>query len=317
MKQLPLFLIFTFFLTYCSNAGKEFVYNRFIVGANCEIKFYCDDSARAAQISNKIDRELFRLDSLLSRFSDISLVSKINRDHRAGLPPDLKPVFELCDSMSDITSGRFDISIAPLVELWGFYKRNYRKPDPGEIAQAKTRVDFRRVKIIGDSIFIPENMIIDLGAIAQGYVADRIAELLKKEETGSALINIGGEVVAIGRSPRKKPWRIGIKHPRQEGIIEIVELENFSLSTSGDYEKFFEIDSQRYAHIIDPLTGFPADDFASITVFHEKAAIADAMATAVAIMGAEKGLKFLDSLEIRGIIYYLHEDSLYRIETKK
>ncbi|OGC42036.1 hypothetical protein A2Y85_07770, partial [candidate division WOR-3 bacterium RBG_13_43_14] len=232
-----LLLLFILLVTFCSRPEKETVYKRFIIGANCEIKFYCDDSTRAAAICNKVDRELFLLDSLLSRFSDISLVSKINKDHQAVLTQDLIQLFELCDSMSVLTSGRFDISIAPLVELWGFYKRNYQLPDSSEIDKIKKRVNHARIKIVDNTIIIPDNMLIDLGGIAQGYVADRITDLLKKDRIEHALINIGGEIAAVGRSPRNKSWRIGIKHPRKNGIIEIVELENYTLSTSGDYEK--------------------------------------------------------------------------------
>ena len=311
-----IFFISVLAFASCFHAEKENIYRRFLVGANCEVKFYCDDSADADILNNMIDRELFLLDSLLSRFSDISLVSDINKNHKSMLPEELVPLFELSDSISELTSGRFDISIAPLVELWGFYRHNYQKPDSIEIAQNKTLVDHARIRLAGDSIFIPAGMSIDLGGIAQGYVADRIAKLLRDQGIGHALINIGGEIAAVGNSPGNKPWRIGIKHPRQSGIIEIVELDDNALSTSGDYEKFFELDGRRYAHIIDPLTGHPAEDFASVTVFHEKAAFADAMATAVAIMGPESGLKFLDSLGIRGIIYYVHNDSLYRLETR-
>ncbi len=312
-RRLSTLLLLLF--AFCSRPEKEIVYRRFVIGADCEVKFYCFDTLRAAQIRGAIDRELFRLDSLLSRFSDISLVSEINQNRKAALPPDLIPLFELCDSMSVVTSGRFDISVAPLVDLWGFYRRNHRVPDSAEIARKKELVNHGRIKLTEDSIFIPDNMTIDLGGIAQAYAADCIIARLKGHDIRRALVNIGGEIAALGRSAKNRPWRIGIKHPRASGIIEIVELEDNALSTSGDYEKFFEIGNRRYAHIINPLTGFPADDFASVTIFHERASIADALATAVAIMGAENGLKFLDSLGIRGIIYYVREDRLWRLET--
>jgi thiamine biosynthesis lipoprotein len=159
-------------------------------------------------------------------------------------------------------------------------------------------------------------MTVDLGAIAQGYAADRVAAILRQYQITSALINIGGEIVAIGQSPKGRLWRIGIRHPRAEGIIETVEIENMALSTSGDYEKYFMINNRRYPHIINPKTGFPALDFVSITIFADNAAFADAIATATAIMGPVDGLKFLDSLNIRGIMYFEENGELKRIENE-
>ena len=141
-------------------------------------------------------------------------------------------------------------------------------------------------------------------------------DILREYNIESALINIGGEIVAIGRSPEARPWRIGIRNPRGEGLIETVEIKNLALSTSGDYEKFFVIENRKFPHIINPKTGYPALDFASVTVFAENAAYADAIATAVAIMGPEMGLKFLDSLGIKGIIYYEENGCLQRVEKK-
>ncbi len=301
-------------LIYC--ASKEFSYSRFIVGSSCEIKFYCNDETTARQISLEIDSELVRLDSLLNRFSEKSLVTELNRSSRVSAPQDIISLFALSDSLSRLTDGLFDISVAPLLELWGFYSREFRVPDSAEISDTRKLVDYTKIQIKSDSIIIPEGMHVDLGGIAQGYAADRVKKVLDKYRIESAIINIGGEIVAIGQSSKGRPWRVGIKNPRGEGIIETVELRDYSLSTSGDYEKFFMIGNKRYPHIINPKTGFPALDFVSVTVFAKNASFADAMATAVAIMGPHKGIKFLDSLGIHGIIYYEKQGDIMRTETK-
>lgn len=299
---------------YC--ASKEFSYSRFIVGGSCEIKFYCNNEATAGRIKAEIDSELVRLDSLLNRFSEKSFVSELNRSSRVSAPQDIISLFVLSDSLSRLTDGLFDISVAPLLELWGFYSRQFRVPDSTEINETRKLVDYTKIQIKPDSLIIPEGMHVDLGAIAQGYAADCLKEILDKYSIKSAIINIGGEIVAIGQSSKGRPWRVGIRNPRGEGIIETVELMDYSLSTSGDYEKFFMIGSKRYPHIINPKTGLPALDFVSVTVFTENAAFADAMATAVAIMGPYKGIKFLDSLGIHGIIYYKKQGDIMRTETK-
>ncbi len=308
-------LLTCMFLLYCQNK-EEYFYNRFIVGSVCEIKFYCDNEATAQRITHEIDDELVRIDSLLNRYSETSLVSELNCSLRVQAPKDIIYLFRLSDSLSRLTEGLFDISVAPLLKLWGFYNREYNIPDSTEIKKTRKLVDYTRIQIKNDSIVIPEGMKVDLGGIAQGYAADCIKMILQKYMIESAIVNIGGEIVTIGQSPQGRPWRIGIRNPRGKGIIETVELENRALSTSGDYEKFFIIDNRRYPHIVNPKTGFPASDFVSVTIFAEQGAFADAIATATAIMGPQKGTKFLDSLGIRGIIYYEDDGRLQRTETK-
>lgn len=313
-RYITFFASLLFFCIQC--ASKEYRYNTFIVGGPCEIKFYYDNDKIADEIIGQIKMELHVLDSLLSYFSETSLVSTLNRDLRITAPSDVIYLISLSDSISELTAGLFDISVAPLLEIWGFYKDELTIPDTVEIKNVKKLVDYQRIEIKNDSIIILKGMKIDLGGIAQGFAADRVAMVLRRHGVTSAVINIGGEIATIGQSPKGRPWRIGIRNPRGEGIIETVELEDGALSTSGDYEKFFIIDDKRYPHILNPKTGFPATDFASVTIFAEEAAFADAIATAIAIMGPDRGLKFLDSLGIRGIIYYEKEGTLKRKETK-
>ncbi len=295
---------------------EEFKYEKYIVGGPCEIKFFYSNPQKAQLIINEIDKELVRIDSLLNFFSEKSLISAINREHRAILESDIKDLILLADSISRLTDGLFDISIAPLLETWGFYKKKLRFPDSVEIKKAKELVDFRRLKLKGDTLIIPEGMAIDLGGIAQGFEADRIGRILKKFGVRSAIINIGGDILAIGKRPNGRLWNVGVKHPRAKGLIEVIKIEDLAVSTSGDYEKFFNHQGRRYPHIINPKTGYPADEFASITILAQDAAFADGIATAVAVMGAQRGKKFLDSLQIRGIIYYEQEHNLMRLETR-
>lgn len=311
-----IFFLLILFVFYCAKTDKEYCYNNTIVGGPCEIKFYWHNEIQAKKILQEIDDRLKEIDSLLNYFSTRSLVSEINARHRVYLPSDIRELFLLSDSISRLTNGLFDISIAPLLELWGFYGDKKRVPTKQEIEQTKRLVDYRKIKIKGDTIIISENMKIDLGGIAQGFATDQIVKIFKKYGIKSAIINVAGEVYGLGMSPRKRPWIVGIKNPRGEGIIEKVELNDNALSTSGDYEKFFVIDNIRYAHIIDPRTGYPAREFASVTIFAQSTTFADGIATAVSVMGAHRGKKFLDSLRIKGIIYYEKDNKLERLEIK-
>jgi len=313
-RPLLLLLFFLTLLPHC--ARREFAYRRFLVGGPCSVTFDITNLGLASHLYNEIDNALVRYDSLLSYFSEKSLVSEINTRHRARLEPELVGLFQLCDSISRLTAGRFDISIAPLMKIWGFYDGKTVVPDSALILRARQRVDFRRIVLRNDSIFTPEDMQIDLGGIAQGWVADRIAGLLKGYGVKAAIIDIGGEVVCVGRSPAGRPWRVGIRHPRGEGVIETLEICDGALSTSGDYEKFFIVGDRRYPHIIDPRTGEPARDFVSVTIMGPDAAFCDGLATAVCVMGTETGMKFLDSLRIRGILYHEIDGRLQRLETQ-
>ena len=306
-------LLASFMLITCGAPQQEYSSTNFLFGAPCTIKFYYIGGERAREIIDVIDLELTRLDSLLNYFSEISLVTELNRNSRVHAPGDVIFLFNTSDSVSRLTDGLFDITVAPLLETWGFYRREKILPTQDAIVQAMKLVDYRRIRITDDSIIVGSGMKVDLGGIAQGFAADRAALILRQRHVKSAIIDIGGEVLAIGRSPQGRPWRVGIQNPRGKGIIETIELENSAVSTSGDYEKFFIMDNKRYPHIINPKTGRPAQNFASVTIIADNATYADAMSTAIAIMGPASGIDFLDSLEITGIIYYEENDSLKRV----
>lgn len=303
-------------LLTCGAPQKEYTYSNFLFGSQCNITFYYIGDERAQEIIDVIDLELVRLDSLLNYFSEHSLVTQLNRLSRVQAPSDIIFLMSLSDSVSHLTNGRFDITVAPLLEAWGFYSGEKKLPRDDEITQALKLVDFRRVQLRVDSILLAPGVKIDLGGIAQGYAADHAALILRQRHVKSAIIDIGGEVLTIGQSAQGRPWRIGIRNPRGTGIIETVELQDSAVSTSGDYEKYFILNDKRYPHIIDPTTGWPAQEFASVTVFADNATLADALSTAVAIMGPKAGIEFLDSLGLQGIIYYEENGVLKRVANR-
>ena len=300
----------------CGAPQKEYNYSNFLFGSPCNITFYYIGDQRAKEIIDVVDLELTRLDSLLNYFSETSLVTELNRNFRVKASGDIIFLVGMCDSVSRLTDGLFDVTVAPLLEIWGFYRGEKRIPNDDEIAKTRQLVDFRRVRINEDSIIIDPGMRIDFGGIAQGYAADRAALILRQRHVKSAIIDIGGEVLTIGSSPQGRPWRVGIRNPRGKGIIETIELKDLAVSTSGDYEKFFIVDDRRYPHIINPKSGLPAQKFASVTVVADNAAYADAMSTAIAVMGPSAGADFLDSMHIRGIIYYEENGRLERVTNK-
>lgn len=277
------------------------------LGSLCEITFYTEYEETAEIALDDAVAKIKYLDSLLSIFSPASEVSRLNTEKTLQASPELLRAVTASLQVSNLSHGAFDISVNPLVELWGFYRKKRKRselPDSEIVKKACASVDYRKIVVKGDSVIIPKDMMIDLGGIAQGLAADIVMETLRKHGIRSALVNIGGEVMAIGRKPNGAQWHVAIKDPRRPGITKVVGLENQSMSTSGDYEKFFMINGKRYAHIIDPRSGMPAQGCISVTIVAENTAYADALATAVFVLGPKKAEALLKTLpDVKAIIY--------------
>ncbi|MEW6048778.1 MAG: FAD:protein FMN transferase [Bacillota bacterium] len=266
------------------------------------------DRAAAAAL-----QELDRLDSLLDRFYPGSAVAAVNAQAgraRVPVPQEVAQLVELALKIAERTGGAFDPTVGPLVDAWGFgsefeRRRPARPPEQAAIERARRLVNYRDVKVerrdgeawVG---LARPGMVLDLGAIAQGYGAERAAAVLRAHGVKSALVDVGGEIVAIGTRPSgpqganrtagSGPWRVGVRHPRfQDRLVATVLLEDRAAATSGDYERCFEYQGSRFGHVIHPFTGWPARGLVSVTVIHRSATVADALATAVMVLGPEKG----------------------------
>jgi thiamine biosynthesis lipoprotein len=208
-----------------------------------------------------------------------------------------------------MTDGAFDIRIAPLTDLWGFRTDNPHIPDIAAISKALplTRSDFIlkedscELKTAGSGL--------DVGGIAKGFAIDLAVEKLQSLGIKSGIVSAGGDVKVFGSLEKNKKWRIGIRHPRKaDDFYTIIEIEKGAVSTSGDYQQYFEVDGIRYHHIIDPETGYPPHHCVSATVIAETGATADALATALFVMGPEKGTEWLKSHpQYQGMIIYFNE----------
>ncbi|MEQ8507780.1 MAG: FAD:protein FMN transferase [Rhodospirillaceae bacterium] len=197
---------------------------------------------------------------------------------------------------ANLSAGAFDITVQPLVELWGFY-RNTRQilPPQEDVDTVLKRVSYKNVVLNKESksVSLEKGIAIDLGGIAKGFAIDDTVELLKSRGVTAALINLGGTVAVFGPAPSGDVWSVGIQHPRENRLIGRIRLTDGAVSTSGDYDRFFEVDGVRYNHLIDPRSGWPVPGLNAVTVVAPTATAADALSTAVFVLGAEKGLKLL------------------------
>ena len=246
--------------------------------------------------------ECGRYERLLSRTIEGSDVWKIN--HAQGQPVEVSgdtlAILDCARQVSALSGGMFDVTIAPVSTLWDFKSEKKAVPDADVIAEAASRVDISKMTIEGNRVTLPEGMMIDLGGIAKGYIADAVKGYLEDRGVKSAILSFGGNIVAIGMKPDGSPWRVGIQDiDRPTGEYMLV-ARNFggSTVTSGIYERGFDLDGVRYHHILDPNTGWPIqNELASVTIFSQSSMWGDALATSAFALGTEAGIAMIEGLE--------------------
>lgn len=254
-----------------------------------------------AALRGLIEVELESINSAMSTYDPESELSRFNRMQTTDWVPVSPPLAQVVDralAIGELSNGALDVTAAPLVDAWGFGPDGRRQdpPTPEIVAAARRRVDYRKLQARVDPPMLRKldpALHVDLSSIAKGFGVDRISQVLNEAGISDYLVEIGGEVSTRGRRPDGNAWRIGIERPDAGGrqVQRVLPMRiNGAVATSGDYRNFFEIDGQRYAHIIDPRTGAPvAGTLASVTVIADTCTDADALATALTVLGAEDG----------------------------
>lgn len=235
--------------------------------------------------------EISRIDKLLSVYNTNSEVSLLNNNGELSASQDTVYIIKKSKELYEASAGAFDITVEPLVQLWGFESHKYTLPVKKEIAETLKLVGSNKIILNeADNVikFKTSGMKIGLGAIAKGYAVDLAVSKLKETGIKDCLINAGGDIYCLGNN-FGKPWKIAIRDPRKSGIYEVLELENKAVATSGDYEQYFIKGRKRYTHIFDPRTGYPADKgVCSVTVIASDCLTADALATSIFVLGKDR-----------------------------
>lgn len=290
-------------LSSCTGGDSASLYkvNRLIMGTLVQITVVGTDP-RAKEAAQAVIDELQRVENL-SSFHKPSELTRIN-DH-AGQGPikadaEILNLIEAGIRLSRKTQGAFDPTLGPVSRLWNFSAGDPRLPQASEIAQTMTEVGLGGIEIdsaAGTIRLDRTGMALDLGGIAKGYALDRARLVLEKFGVKGALVNAGGDILAVGEKAPGKPWRVGVQDPRQgNSIVAVASLKDKIIVTSGDYERFFIRDGKRYHHILDPRTGYPAMGLRSVTIVANDGLTADALATAVFVLGPDEGLKPIESI---------------------
>lgn len=259
-------------------------------------------AARAAMDAAYV--EVDRLVALVSEWIPTSDISRVNAAAGSGagviVAPETFALVAKSVEIGRLTGGAFDITFAPLGRIWDFKRTPPALPAADAIARARALVDYRKIRLdpAAHTVALADpGMSIGLGGIAQGYIADRVAEVIRSRDFADFVIDVSGDLRVDGRVGGR-PWRVGIQDPRQrERVIATLPLaDGVSVVTSGDYERYFDLGGRRYHHIMDPSTGYPAMECRSVTVVSTDTGIADALATGLFVLGAERGLALAERL---------------------
>lgn len=290
LRRLTVLLFILCLLASCAPA--EHAASFFAMDTVMSVTVYGEDGQAAAEVA---EAEIKALDRLLSVTNGASEIYAANHsggksvtvsDETAAL---LSQALELCGE----TGGVLDVTIYPIVKAWGFTTGTYQVPSEDVLAGLVKQVDFTRLTLEGNTLTVPEGMELVLGAVAKGYAADRVAEVLEARGVGCAKLELGGNIHLIGSKPNGLPWNIAVRDPFGEGYLGVLETEGGAVVTSGGYERYFEQDGVTYWHIIDPSTGWPAHSgLVSVTIVSQSGTLADALSTALFVMGKEKAVAF-------------------------
>ena len=284
-------------LSACAKTEKQSVVGYYL-DTVVTLTAYVDDT----QVLQDALEECGRYERLLSRTIEGSDVWRIN--HASGQPvkvsDDTLTILDCARQVSALSDGMFDVTIAPVSTLWDFTSGAAVLPDADAIAGAAELVDISKLEIDGGEVTLPEGMMIDLGGIAKGYIADAVKRYLMNRGVESAILSFGGNIVAIGMKPDGSPWKVGIQDIDKPTGEHMLVSKNYggSTVTSGIYERGFDLDGVRYHHILDPHTGWPVqNELASVTIFSESSMWGDALSTGAFALGTQKGMAMIEGLE--------------------
>ena len=312
MKTKNKFIVFilsilSMFLISCGKEVEKIEESKFLFGTYIKIIVYSDNKEKAMKSIEKAFNEIQRIDEKYNSKSEGSLIYNLNNSDNKTVKLDEEGIklFEGVNKAYELSEHKYDVTIAPLLELWGFTEEameltTLKLPTKEEIEFTKTFVDYEKVKISDDGTLTIESPVkeIDTGSFLKGYAISRAKEVLKNEGIKSAFITSISSIDLIGTKPEDKPWKIGLQNPEnQSEMIGIVSLKDRAMGVSGDYQTYVEIDGKMYHHILDKDTGYPVQDKKMVVVLCNNAFDADLLSTTFFLMQIDKVISYVDSRE--------------------
>lgn len=292
-RFIGVFLLVTVFLCGCSDP-KPHRETRFMMGTLVDVVLYTD-AKTAPEAANRAFESIGRVENAAHPAGEDSPLFRVRHGQGTRIEGDLLRILETAMGVSRATSGAFDPTMGQVVYMWGFGHDDPRLPDPQEIEVALEKTGYDRVPL-GECCPQGLDIWFDLGGVAKGYAVDDAVKVLKETGARAGIVNAGGDLRSFGIRPRRGYWKIGVQDPSNpQELAGVLEIKEAAVATSGDYQRYFEKDGVRYHHILDPATGYPAHaGLRGTTVIAPDCATADALATAVFVMGPEKGVALLE-----------------------
>ena len=317
MKRILYLFLFCFLFMSCRQTYQE--EKGIIFGTFYQVKYQSD-----TLLTEKIKAELATFDLSLNPFNPNSILSKVNRNEEVDVDQWFTTVFNKAMEVSEQSNGLFDVTAAPLINLWGFGFEQFDSISPTIVDSLMTFVGYKKIRLEGRHIVKDDpRIMLNFSAIAKGYACDVIAALLEREGIENYMVDIGGEITAKGKNAKGICWRIRIHEPNDDTFImkntfnEVIQLcGKNGMATSGNYRNYYIKDGKRYAHIIDPTTGYPAEqNILSATIIAPDCMTADAYATAFMVMGVDDACRMAEQIpEIAYYIIYTGDDGFTRIK---
>lgn len=312
-------LCLTLLLTSCQSAGSAPVtYNDTYFDTVIQLTIYDDADQK---LLDKVKETCRKYDNMFNRLNPDSEIARINNagGQPVAVSPETAQIIQDSLKYSELSGGAFDITIAAVNDLWDFKSESPSVPDAAAIKEALTHVNYKNVIVDGTTVTLKDPQAhLDLGGIAKGYIADKLKTLLKENGVKHALINLGGNVLALGRKPDGSKFNIGIQKPfDQEGNpITSVKIDDVSSVTSGIYERYFKVGDKIYHHLLDPATGYPTEnDLLSVTIITGSSTKADALSTACFVLGRERGSELIRNLnDGTKAIYITDDEKIHNVE---
>ncbi len=315
MKYFTIMVSAVLFFSGCGMPQKTIKRSESIMGTIWDITIVHGDEKAANTAIDEYFAEVRRLEKMLSFRDQKSALNGVNAKAGTGpvkVPPEILTIMQTALYVSELSGGGFDVTIGPVVKLWGFAGGQEKVPSPEEIKAAHALVGYHLLKLDTKNSTLTlqkKGMLLDLGGIAKGYALDRARPILKKYKIKNAMINAGGQVYVTGKNPGGKKWKIGIIHPKKkEGLLGVFEATDKCVATSGNYERYFRAKGKLYHHIFNPFDSFPASDTVSATVmlnaadFEYPNTLADGLSTAVFVAGCNKGLELCGKIKHAGAV---------------
>lgn len=312
-------IVSIFSFAACNRETKEdkiLTRTELFMGTAIKVSLYDGGSEK---VLDKVFDRVLELENLVSINKEGTEIDELNKNagiKSVKLSDDSKNIIEKGLYYSSLSSGGYDISIGSLVKLWSIGLPEAKIPTESEIKESLENINYKDVEINGNEVFLKKKgMLLDLGSIAKGYAADEIAKILVNEGVEKAIIDLGGNIYALGKKSEESPWKIGVQNPFDDrgNIVGTLLTENKSVVTTGIYERFIEDGDKKYHHVLNPKTGYPYNtDIVGVTIIADKSIDADALSTLVFTMGIQNGIEFIENMENVDAIFITNNKNVYK-----